>query len=604
LQASTIHTVPRLETPRLLLRPWSDDDVEEYARIVGDAEVIRHLGDGWRYEVKRTAAYLLARISDIAARREVSRLIEHWRVCGFGEWAVEEKATGSLIGKVGLVNHPDWVADPAKVEVGWLLARQAWGRGYATEAGRASLAYAFEGLEMERLISISYPRNRRSQRVMERLGLSPGGKTRWRGGEVIWYAIDQAEWTLVERPPSGEASNRDKPRSGGAAAKPARKDFLVFGSPAIEEAEIAEVVATLRSGWIGTGPRVARFEEMFRELIGARHAVALSSCTAALHLSMLASGIRPGDQVITTPMTFCATGNAIVHAGARPVFVDVDPRSGNIDPGQIEAAITPKTRAIVPVHYGGRPCQMDRIEAISRRNDLLLIEDAAHAIGAGWKGRKVGTIGNAGCFSFYVTKNVVTGEGGMVTTESSDLANKIKTYGLHGLSDDAWRRFSVESFRHYQVELPGYKYNMTDLQAALGIHQLPRVGTQQKRRGEIWSRYDEALESLPVVRPAAVDPDAVHARHLYSILVRTEEVGKTRDQILDELIRHRIGTGVHYLPLHLHPYYRSAFGYREGDFPAAEYIGARTLSLPLSAKLTDDDVDDVIGALRQVLPAA
>jgi dTDP-4-amino-4,6-dideoxygalactose transaminase len=383
-----------------------------------------------------------------------------------------------------------------------------------------------------------------------------------------------------------------------------RKDFLIFGSPAIEEAEIAEVVATLRSGWIGTGPRVARFEEMFGEFIGARHAVALSSCTAALHLSMLASGVKAGDEVITTPMTFCATANSIVHAGARPVFADVDPNTGNIDPDQIEAAITPMTTAIVPVHYGGRPCEMDRIEAISRRHGLLLIEDAAHATGAAWKGRNVGTIGDAGCFSFYVTKNVVTGEGGMVTTDSPDLATRIRTYGLHGMSQDAWPRFSVERFQHYQVLLPGYKYNMTDVQAALGIHQLARIAQQQKRRSEIWSRYDEALESLPVTRPAAIGADMLHARHLYSILIRTEEVGKTRDQILDELIGHRIGTGVHYLPLHHHPYYRDAFGYREGDFPNAEYIGARTLSLPLSGKLTDSDVDDVIDALHKVLSPA
>jgi dTDP-4-amino-4,6-dideoxygalactose transaminase len=320
---------------------------------------------------------------------------------------------------------------------------------------------------------------------------------------------------------------------------------------------------------------------------------------------MLASGVKPGDEVITTPMTFCATGNSIVHAGARPVFVDVDPGTGNIDPDLIEGAITPMTTAILPVHYGGRPCQMEKIEAISRRHGLLLIEDAAHASGAERNGRKVGTIGHAGCFSFYVTKNVVTAEGGMVTTDSSDLAAKIRTYALHGLSQDAWRRFSVESYRHYQVVLPGYKYNMTDIQASLGIHQLARVEEQQKRRAEIWGRYDEALQSLPVTRPAAIEPGAVHARHLYSVLIRTEEIGKTRDQVLDELIRHRIGTGVHYLPLHLHPFYREAFGYREGDFPNAEYIGARTLSLPLSAKITDGDVDDVIEALRRVLsPAA
>ena len=380
-----------------------------------------------------------------------------------------------------------------------------------------------------------------------------------------------------------------------------RKDFLIFGSPAIEESDIGEVVATLRSGWIGTGARVARFEDLFREYIGAEHAVAVSSCTAALHLSMIVAGLKAGDEVITTPMTFCATANAVVHTGARPVFVDVELSSGNIDPQCIEAAITPRTRAILPVHYAGRPCRMDRVEAIARQNRLILIEDAAHAIEAAWKGRKVGTIGDLTCFSFYVTKNVVTAEGGMITTDRADLAAKIRMYGHHGLSEDAWMRFSAEGFRHYEVVFPGYKYNMTDLQAALGIHQLSRVGNAAARRRDIWNRYDEAFVDLPVIRPAAIDDDMVHARHLYAILIKTEEIGKSRDQVLNELIRLKIGTGVHYRPLHLHPYYRETFGYKNGDFPNAEYIGDRTLSLPLSTKLSDSDVNDVIEAVRAVV---
>jgi dTDP-4-amino-4,6-dideoxygalactose transaminase len=380
-----------------------------------------------------------------------------------------------------------------------------------------------------------------------------------------------------------------------------RRDFLVFGSPAIEEAEIAEVVSTLRSGWIGTGPRVARFEQMFSEYVGARHAVALSSCTAALHLSMLAAGIEPGDEVITTPMTFAATANAIVHAGARPVFVDVDPKTGNVDPDRIEAAMTPRTAAVLPVHYAGRPCPMDRIEDLVRRHGLLLIEDAAHAAGAAWNGRRVGAIGDVTCFSFYVTKSLVTGEGGMVTTDDAEIAGRIKRNALHGLSEDAWRRFSVESYRHYEVISPGYKYNMTDIQAALGIHQLARLEANAERRRALWDRYHRGLAGLPLERPAPAGDGIVHARHLYTILIDTEEVGKSRDRVLDDLIGHRIGTGVHYIPVHLHPYYRDAFGYRAGDFPHAERIGERTLSLPLSAKLTDGDADDVIDALREVL---
>ena len=380
-----------------------------------------------------------------------------------------------------------------------------------------------------------------------------------------------------------------------------RKDFLIFGSPAIDQAEIDEVVATLRSGWIGTGPRVARFEEMFREYIGAAHAIALNSCTAALHLSMVVSGVGRGDEVITTPMTFCATANSIVHTGARPVFVDVEADTGNIDPDRIEEAITPRTKAILPVHYAGRPCRMDTIEAIARRHNLLLIEDAAHAIESVHHGRKIGTIGDLTCFSFYVTKNVVTAEGGMVTTNNPDFAAKIKMYGLHGMSKDAWKRFSDEGYRHYQVLFPGFKYNMTDIQAALGIHQLARVAHGAKRRDEIWARYDEAFADLPVVRPARVDEGTVHARHLYTILVKTEVTGKSRDQTLNELIRLNIGTGVHYTALHLHPYYRETFGHKPGDFPNAEFIGERTLSLPLSTKLSDDDVAAVIEAVTHVL---
>ena len=331
-----------------------------------------------------------------------------------------------------------------------------------------------------------------------------------------------------------------------------RDDFLVFGSPPIQEPEIAEVVATLRSGWIGTGPRVAKFEEMFRKYIGCEHAVAVNSCTAALHLSMVVSGVGAGDEVITSPMTFCATANAVVHTGARPVFVDVEPDTGNIDPDRIEAAITPRTRAIVPVHYAGRPCQMDRIEALARRHGLLVIEDAAHAIESAHHGRKIGTIGDLTCFSFYVTKNLVTAEGGMVTTSDGDLAAKIKMYALHGMSRDAWKRFSDEGYKHYQVLAPGFKYNMTDLQAALGIHQLARIPTNATRREEIWARYDDAFASLPIECPAPAEPDTVHARHLYTILIDPER--RSRDGVLNELVRLNIGTGVHYTAQHLHPY--------------------------------------------------
>ncbi|HEY3175617.1 MAG TPA: DegT/DnrJ/EryC1/StrS family aminotransferase [Candidatus Polarisedimenticolia bacterium] len=386
-----------------------------------------------------------------------------------------------------------------------------------------------------------------------------------------------------------------------ASRGPVREDFLVFGRPALEEAEIQEVVATLRSGWIGTGPRVARFEESFRGYIGARHALALNSCTAGLHLSLIAAGVGPGDEVITTPHTFAATANAIVHTGATPVFVDVDRRTQNIEPSLIEAAITPRTKAILPVHFAGRPCDMDPILACSRRHGLIIIEDAAHAIEAVYHGRHVGTMGDAACFSFYVTKNLVTGEGGMVTTPHDDWAEKIQMYGLHGLSKGAWRRYSDEGFVHYQVLYPGFKYNMTDVQAALGIHQLARIEEYSRLRNQIWERYDAAFADLPATTPFPQEAGTRHARHLYTLLLDVERLRVDRDTVVEDLKREGIGTGIHFISLHLHPYYRDRFGFAPEGFPNARHISERTLSLPLSASLGDRDVQDVIDAVRKVL---
>jgi dTDP-4-amino-4,6-dideoxygalactose transaminase len=383
--------------------------------------------------------------------------------------------------------------------------------------------------------------------------------------------------------------------------KPTRDTFLVFGSPLIEEAEIKEVVDCLRSGWISTGPRVGKFEEMFRAYIGAKHARALSSCTAGLHLSMLVSGIKPGDEVITTPMTFAATANVITHVGAIPVFADVDNRTMNIDPAEVRKKLTRKTRALIPVHLTGRPCEMDPLLEIAREHNLIVIEDAAHAIEAAYRGRKIGTIGDLTCFSFYATKNIVTGEGGMVTTNNDDWAEQIEMYGLHGLNKGAWRRYSDEGFKHYEAVYPGYKYNMTDMQAALGIHQLPRIERYLKRREEIWNRYDEAFRNLPVITPAPAAPETRHARHLYTLLIDIDRVRKSRDEIQQALHRENIGTGIHFSSVHLHRYYRETYGYKVGDFPNAEYISDRTISLPLSAKLTDGDVGDVIAAVKKVL---
>ena len=289
------------------------------------------------------------------------------------------------------------------------------------------------------------------------------------------------------------------------------KPYIVCGSPIIEQDELDAVVETLKTAWIGTGPRGHEFEAKIAEFTGARHGIALGSCTAALHLSMEVSGVGPGDEVITTPLTFAATAAAIIHTGATPVFVDCERDSLNIDPDLIEAAITDKTKAIMPVHFAGRPCDMDRIGEIAEEHDLVVVEDAAHALEAEFKGRKIGAISPLTCFSFYVTKNITTAEGGMVTTNDPELADRIKVYGLHGMSADAWSRFSDDGYNHYEVVYPGFKYNMTDIQASLGLTQLARIKGWLARREEIWARYDEAFADLPLITPKPADPDDQNA---------------------------------------------------------------------------------------------
>lgn len=377
--------------------------------------------------------------------------------------------------------------------------------------------------------------------------------------------------------------------------------FLVFGAPLIENAEIEEVVKTLQSGWIGTGPKVARFEEAIREYKGAAHVAAVNSCTAALHLSILAAGIGPGDEVITSAMTFCATVNAIIHAGATPVLADVEPQSMNIDPDDIERKITSRTRAIVPVHFAGRPCAMDAIMAIARKHDLTVIEDCAHAIETQYKGKKAGTFGDFGCLSFYVTKNIITGEGGMVLAKNEEAISRIKTLALHGMSKDAWKRFSDEGYKHYQVVEAGFKYNMTDLQAALGLHQIKRIETYWQRRKQIWKCYVSAFQDLPLEVRDYDEQECRHAYHLFTIFISKERCGISRDDFLDEMTRNNIGVGVHYLSIPEHSFYQKKFGWKPEDFPHAMKIGRETVSLPLSAKLTDNDVDDVIRAVKKII---
>jgi dTDP-4-amino-4,6-dideoxygalactose transaminase len=383
-----------------------------------------------------------------------------------------------------------------------------------------------------------------------------------------------------------------------------RSTFLVFGQPAIEEAEMREVVDSMRAAWLGTGPKVARFERDFAEYKGVPSAAALNSCTAGLHLACLCLSLRPGDEVITTPLTFCATVNAIIHAGGRPVLADVDPMTMNIDPEAVSRAVTPWTRAILPVHFAGRSCEMDPILELARRRGLAIVEDCAHAIETEYKGRKAGTIGDFGCFSFYSTKNVVTGEGGMVLARRSEDLDRVRILGLHGMSKDAWKRFSDTGFKHYDVVSAGFKYNMMDLQAAIGIHQLARVEENWNRRATIWKRYNEAFGDLSVGLPAPVQPETRHAYHLYTILIDEERTGIGRDEFLDAMTSSNIGVGVHYRSIPEHPYYQGAFGWRPEDYPHAYRIGRQTVSVPLSPKLSDDDVADVITAVRRLITEA
>jgi dTDP-4-amino-4,6-dideoxygalactose transaminase len=377
--------------------------------------------------------------------------------------------------------------------------------------------------------------------------------------------------------------------------------FLVFGAPSIDDAEIEEVVKTLKSAWLGTGPRVAQFENDMKAYKDAPHAIAVNSCTAALHLSMLAAGIGPGDEVITTPMTFCATVNAIIHTGATPVLADVDPVTMNIDPREVQRKITSRTRVILPVHFAGRPCDMDALCDIAQRHNLAIIEDCAHAIETEYRGRKAGTFGEFGCLSFYVTKNVVTGEGGMVLARDEAHAARIKILALHGMSKDAWKRFGDEGYKHYYVQEAGFKYNMMDLQAAIGIHQLHRVETSWKRRKALWRRYGEELSDMPLGLPANPAPDTRHAYHLYSVMVDEDRSGISRDEFLNSMTAHNVGVGVHYLSIPEHPYYQETFGWKPRDYPNAMRIGRQTVSIPISAKLTDADVGDVVEAIRRTL---
>lgn len=380
-----------------------------------------------------------------------------------------------------------------------------------------------------------------------------------------------------------------------------RSEFLVFGAPSIGNKEIDEVVASMSNGWIGTGPKVKRFEDQFRSYKNTGHALAVNSCTAALHLSLLALDLHPGDEVITSPLTFCSTVNSIIHAGATPVLADVEQFSMNINPCNVEEKITDKTRCILPVHFAGRICDMDAITDIAEKHRLSLVEDCAHAIEALYHGQASGTFGDLGCFSFYTTKNIVTGEGGMVITDDEEKANRIRRLALHGMSKDAWKRFSDKGYQHYYVEEAGFKYNMMDLQAAMGIHQLERLEQNWRKRKKIWDYYNRELCSLSIELPPPPEQNSKHAYHLYTILIDENKVGITRDKFLNKMNDENIGTGVHYLSIPEHPYYQKRFGWKPEDWPNAMSIGRKTVSLPLSPKLSDRDAESVVEAVMKIL---
>ncbi len=379
------------------------------------------------------------------------------------------------------------------------------------------------------------------------------------------------------------------------------EEFLPFSRPSISQAAIDEVVTCLKSGWITTGPRVKQFEEDLKSYLGAPHVLALTSATAGLHLVLVALDLKPGDEVITTPMTFAATLNTIVLAGGKPVLVDVEPGTYNMDVTKIEQAITKRTRAIMPVHFAGLPVDLDPLYAIAKKHNLRVIEDAAHAIGTEYKGRRIGSFGDVQVFSFHPNKNMTTGEGGCVATRDEKLASDVALLRFHGMDREAWNRFGKKGTQHYEIITPGYKYNMMDIQAALGLHQLKQLDGFIKRRTAIALRYQKTLADWPqwTLTSAPAYPH-LHAWHLYAPLINPDVAKMDRDAFMQGMKERNIGTGLHYRAVHLYPYYREHFGFKRGDFPNAETISDRIVSLPLFPAMTDADQDRVIEAMADL----
>ena len=379
-----------------------------------------------------------------------------------------------------------------------------------------------------------------------------------------------------------------------------RKTFLPFSPPSIGDEERAEVMDTLKTDWITTGPKTKAFEAKLKGYLEAPGIVALNSCTAGLHVGLVALGIKPGDEVLVPSMTFCATANVVEHVGAKPVLVDVLPDTLNIDPEAAARAITPRTKAIIPVHYGGHPVDLDAIFKLADQHGLYVMEDAAHAISARYKGRLVGSRANLAAFSFYATKNITTSEGGCLTGDA-ELVDRARVIGHHGMNRDAWKRFDRSGSWYYEVVLPGFKYNMTDIQAAMGLHQLDRLAGFQKRRREVVQAYGAKLGSHGCLQLPVELPDVESSWHLYVIRLHLDQLRIDRNAFIEELKDRNIGTSVHYLPVHMQPYYREKYGYRPEDCPVAAEAFTRMITLPLHPGMTDQDIEDVVEAIGDII---
>jgi dTDP-4-amino-4,6-dideoxygalactose transaminase len=380
-----------------------------------------------------------------------------------------------------------------------------------------------------------------------------------------------------------------------------RKEFLPFHRYSFDEEEKQAILEVLDSGWITTGPKTKKFEADFASYIGCKHAIALNSCTAGLHLALAANNIGPGDQVIVPAMTFAASANVVEHTGATPVIADISPDTLNIDVKKLEEKINSHTRAVIPVHMAGQPCEMDKINYLAEKYNLLVVEDAAHATESWYKGQKIGNISKLTAFSFYATKNITTAEGGMLTTNDDALAEKIRILSLHGISKDAWKRYSNEGYKHYDILYPGFKYNMTDIQAALGLVQLKKIAAFLEKRNSHKLLYDQLLKDIPEIKLIGEIPDIVHARHLYIIQLNLPGQKISRDEFMNRLIGENIGLSVNFIGLHLHSYYKNKYNLKPDDFPAASRASAAIISLPFYPKLKEEDIFYVCAKIKELV---